>query len=102
MAGATDFVAADALAPLPRAWQWLDASAYDSHGDLLRMVSKREAPPHDAPFMYQGVSDTFYPATADFPTPSEAGGIDFEGEFGVIVTPYPWAPRRSRRRPTSG
>ncbi len=89
LAQALDFVAAQALAPLPRAWQWLDASAYDSHAELLRMVSKREPAPNDAPFMYQGVSDTFYPGTADFPTPSEANGIDFEGEFGVIVDAVP-------------
>jgi fumarylacetoacetate (FAA) hydrolase len=89
LASAIDFVVGDALAPLPRAWQWLDASAYDSHGDLLRRISKREAPPHDGPFMYQGMSDTFYSATADFPTPSEDAGIDFEGEFGVIVDAVP-------------
>ncbi len=89
LANAMDFVAGDALAPLPRAWQWLDASAYDSHGELMRRISKREALPHDGPFMYQGMSDTFYSATADFPTPSEAAGIDFEGEFGVIVDAVP-------------
>jgi fumarylacetoacetate (FAA) hydrolase len=89
LADAMDFVAAHALAPLPRAWQWLDASAYDSHGDLMRRISKKEAPPHDGPFMYQGLSDTFYSATADFPTPSEAAGIDFEGEFGIITDAVP-------------
>ena len=87
--GATDFVAADALAPLPRAWQWLDGSAYDSHGELMRLATGRPAPPSDAPLMYQGVSHLFYPATADFPTPSEAHNIDFEGEFGVIVDDVP-------------
>ena len=89
LADAIEFVASDALAPLPRAWQWLDGSAYDSHGALLRSISKREAPPNDAPFMYQGMSDTFYAGTADFPTPSEANGIDFEGEFGVIIDAVP-------------
>ena len=86
---AFDFVAGDALAPLPRAWQWLDGSAYDSHGELMRLASGRPAPPKDAPLMYQGVSHIFYPATADFPTPSEANNIDFEGEFGVIVDDVP-------------
>lgn len=88
LARAVDFVASEALAPLPRAWQWLDGSAYDSHGELMRMLSGKEAPPNDAPFMYQGLSNCFYPATADFPTPSEAN-IDFEGEFGVIVDDVP-------------
>lgn len=83
-----DFVAGDALAPLPRAWQWLDGSAYDSHGALLRSVSGR-APPPPGPLMYQGVSHMFYSATADFPVPSEAHNIDFEGEFGIIVDDVP-------------
>lgn len=87
--GAFDFFADQALAPLPRAWQWLDGSAYESHGALLRAVSGRAAPPNDGPLMYQGLSHTFYSGTADFPTASEADNIDFEGEFGVIVDDVP-------------
>ncbi|MES2904652.1 MAG: fumarylacetoacetate hydrolase family protein [Pseudomonadota bacterium] len=83
--GALAFEPASALAPLPRAWQWLDGSAYESHGALLRQISGRPAPPSDGPLMYQGLSHQFLPATADFPTPSEANNIDFEGEFGIIV-----------------
>ena len=86
---ATAFVAADALAPLPRAWQWLDGSAYDSHGELMRLATGRPAPPTDAPLMYQGLSHTFYSGTDDFPTPSEANNIDFEGEFGIIIDDVP-------------
>ncbi|MEO7787583.1 MAG: fumarylacetoacetate hydrolase, partial [Sphingomicrobium sp.] len=52
--GAFAFVANDMLAPLPRAWQWLDGSAYDSHGELMRLATGRPAPPSDAPLMYQG------------------------------------------------
>ena len=85
---AIDFVAGDALAPLPRAWQWLDGSAYDSHGALLRSVSGRAAPP-PGPLMYQGVSHVFYSSTADFLAPSESYNIDFEGEFGIIVDDVP-------------
>ncbi len=87
--GAFDFVAGDALAPLPRAWQFLDASAFQSHGELMRMASKRPPPPDDLPFLYQGLSDQFLPATADFATPSEAANIDFEGEFGIILDAVP-------------
>ena len=87
--GAMDFVAGEALAPLPRAWQWLDGSAYDSHGELMRLASGRPAPPTDAPLMYQGLSHSFYPATADVPMPNEADNIDFEGEFGIIVDDVP-------------
>lgn len=88
-ADAVEFVAPQALAPLPRAWQWLDGSAYDSHGELMRMATNKDAPPDDLPFLYQGLSDTFLPATADFATPSESANIDFEGEFGVIIDSVP-------------
>ncbi len=83
------FDAAAALAPLPRAWQWLDGSAYESHGDLMQKVFGMDPVPRDRPLMYQGLSDRFLPATADVPLPSEADGIDFEGEFGVIVDAVP-------------
>ncbi len=78
-----------ALAPLPRAWQWLDGSAFHSHGDLMQKVFKMDPIPKDRPLMYQGLSDTFYSATQDVPFPDEADGIDFEGEFGVIVDQTP-------------
>ncbi|MBZ0129147.1 MAG: fumarylacetoacetate hydrolase family protein [Rhodobacteraceae bacterium] len=80
-----------ALAPMPRAWQWLDGSAYDSHGDLMQKVFKLDPTPKGRPLMYQGLSDRFLPPTADVPLPSEADGIDFEGEFGVICDAVPMA-----------
>ena len=44
------------VAPLPRAWQWLDASAFHSHGDLMEQVFGLTPPPekHTRPLMYQG------------------------------------------------
>lgn len=78
-----------ALAPLPRAWQWLDGSAYLSHGELMQTAFKHDPLPRDQPLMYQGMSDTFYGPTEDIPFPSEADGIDFEGEFGVITDEVP-------------
>lgn len=84
------FDPASALAPLPRAWQWLDGSAFESHGDLMDAVfgfDKKEKT--GRPLMYQGVSDRFLAATADVPLPSEGDGIDFEGEFGVITDAVP-------------
>lgn len=89
LTGGITFNEASALAPLPRAWQWLDGSAYDSHGELMRLATGRPVPPNDAPLMYQGLSHIFYPATADVPMPSEADNIDFEGEFGIIVDDVP-------------
>jgi fumarylacetoacetate (FAA) hydrolase len=88
--GGEAFDPARAAAPLPRAWQWLDGSAYDSHAQLMQKVFK--LPPVDTggrPLMYQGVSDRFYAPTADVKFPSEEDGIDFEGEFGVITDAVP-------------
>ena len=87
--GAAPFDVQHALAPLPRAWQWLDGSAYESHGDLMSKVFKIDPSPRDRPLMYQGVSDTFYSATRDVPFLTEEDGIDFEGEFGVITDAVP-------------
>ena len=88
--GGEPFDPAMALAPLPRAWQWLDGSAYDSHGELMDKAFKVSAEKIPGkPLMYQGVSDEFYSATQDVPFPSQDDGIDFEGEFGLITTGTP-------------
>jgi fumarylacetoacetate (FAA) hydrolase len=84
-----DFTAAAIMAPLPRAWQWLDGSAFDSHGELMSKVFGIDPPTRDRPLMYQGISDQFLGPRDDVPMPSEADGIDFEGEFGVIVDEVP-------------
>jgi fumarylacetoacetate (FAA) hydrolase len=84
------FSVEQALAPLPRAWQWLDGSAFQSHGDLMSTVFKLEKLPYDErPLMYQGLSDRFIAPHADVPLPSDTDGIDFEGEFGVITDAVP-------------
>jgi fumarylacetoacetate (FAA) hydrolase len=72
-------------APLPRAWQWLDGSAYPSHGELMQQAFGLPPIETDPPLMYQGMSDRFLGPLDDVPLPSEDDGIDFEGEFGVIV-----------------
>jgi fumarylacetoacetate (FAA) hydrolase len=76
-------------APLPRAWQWLDGSAFQSHGDLMCQVLGMDPIETTVPLMYQGVSDTFYGPLDDVKFPDESLGIDFEGEFGVIVDAVP-------------
>jgi fumarylacetoacetate (FAA) hydrolase len=86
---AIDFAAADVLAPLPRAWQWLDGSVYGTHGDLLQKMMGLAPNPKGRPLMYQGISDTILPPNANAAFPSEDDGIDFEGEFGVIVDEVP-------------
>lgn len=85
-----EVVAADAFAaPLPRAWQWLDGSAFANHGALMQLAFNHDPIETDLPLMYQGLSDRFIAPTDDVPFPSEADGIDFEGEFGVIVGDVP-------------
>jgi len=72
-----------ALAPLPRAYQWLDGSAYLSHARLLR-AARGEAMPDAAdsePLMYQGVSDRFLAPREDIRMAVAAWGIDLEAEI---------------------
>jgi fumarylacetoacetate (FAA) hydrolase len=76
-------------APLPRAWQWLDASAYPTHANLMQKAFNLPPIETDAPLMYQGMSHQFLGPCDDVPLPSEADGIDFEGEFGVITDEVP-------------
>ncbi|WP_321396776.1 fumarylacetoacetate hydrolase family protein [Emcibacter sp.] len=72
-------------APLPRSWQWLDGSAFSTHGELMQIAFKLPPIESDRPLMYQGMSDRFYGPCDDIPFLDMAHGIDFEGEFGVIV-----------------
>ena len=99
--GAAPFDPTGALAPLPRAYQWLDASAFLSHGRLMSRAMKLTKDPQtsDAPLMYQGGSDDFLGPCQDAPFLSEADGIDFEGEFAVILdeTPMGVAPEDAER-----
>jgi fumarylacetoacetate (FAA) hydrolase len=76
-------------APLPRAWQWLDGSAFPTHGALMQQAFKLPPIESTLPLMYQGMSHQFLGPTDDVPFPTEADGIDFEGEFGVITDAVP-------------
>ena len=76
-------------APLPRSWQWLDGSAFKAHADLMQIAFATDPIESDKPLMYQGMSDRFYGPFDDIPFRSEADGIDFEGEFAVIVDAVP-------------
>lgn len=86
---ASVFEAASALAPLPRTWQWLDGSAFPQHGILMQQAYNMPPIETDKPLMYQGLSDRFYSGTKDIPFRNEADGIDFEGEYAVIVDNVP-------------
>ncbi len=78
-------------APLPRAYQWCDGSAYLNHVELVRRARGAVMPPeflHD-PLMYQGGSDDFLAPTADIRVRDEAFGIDFEGEVAAVTDDVP-------------
>ncbi len=89
--GALLFDPAQCGAPLPRSPQWLDGSAFLNHGRLMEQAFHTPPIPlfDSVPVMYQGASDDFLGPHDDVPLPSEADGIDFEGEFGVITGPVP-------------
>jgi fumarylacetoacetate (FAA) hydrolase len=75
------------LAPLPRAPQWCDGSAFLNHGRLMDLAFNKPPIPdfETIPVMYQGASDDLLGPQVEALFVSEADGIDFEGEFGVIV-----------------
>lgn len=91
--GAFAFDPAQAAAPLPRAPQWCDGSAFLNHARLMeKAFNMPPLPDADTiPLMYQGSSDDLLGPHDDLPLPDEAHGIDFEGEFGVIVDEVPMA-----------
>lgn len=78
-------------APLPRAYQWADGSAYVNHIELVRKARGAEMPEnfwHD-PLMYQGGSDSFLGANDDILLHDESWGLDFEAEIAVITKDVP-------------
>ena len=87
MPDAEAFVPAHAMAPLPRAYQWVDGSAYVNHVELVRRARGAEMPVEfwTDPLMYQGASDHMLGAREDIVMRDEAWGIDFEAEVAVIT-----------------
>ncbi|CAN5141354.1 fumarylacetoacetate hydrolase family protein [soil metagenome] len=82
-----DFDPTRCMAPLPRAFQWVDGAAYVNHVELVRKARNAEMPSTfwTEPMMYQGGSDDFLGPTDDIALASEEWGIDFEGEVAVIT-----------------
>ena len=79
------------MAPLPRAYQWADGSAYINHVELVRKARNAEVPAnfYTDPLMYQGGSDDFIGPRDEVIVPSTAMGIDFEAEIAVITSDVP-------------
>jgi fumarylacetoacetate (FAA) hydrolase len=75
------------MAPLPRAYQWADGSAFINHVELVRKARGAEVPEsfYTDPLMYQGGSDDFLGPCDDIVCPNEDFGIDFEAEVAVIT-----------------
>jgi fumarylacetoacetate (FAA) hydrolase len=86
-----DFEPANCMAPLPRAFQWADGSAYVNHVELVRKARGAEMPDSfwDEPLMYQGGSDELLGPTDDIALFHEQWGIDFEAEVAVITDDVP-------------
>ena len=75
------------MAPLPRAYQWADGSAFMNHVELVRKARGAEVPGsfYTDPLMYQGSSDDFLGPTDPIVCASESWGIDFEAEVAVVT-----------------
>lgn len=83
--------ATELAAPLPRAYQWLDASAYLSHLERVRRARGADMPEHmyADPLMYQGGSDSSLAPRDPISIGDEAWGVDFEAEIAVITDDVP-------------
>jgi len=85
------FDAAACAAPLPRAYHWVDGSAYVNHVELVRKARGAELPEsywHD-PLVYQGGSDDLLGPRAPILAVDEAHGIDLEAEVAAITDDVP-------------
>src|SRR6266571_5181287 len=78
-------------APLPRAYQWLDASAYLPHVELVRNARGAAMPAElgKNPLMYQGDSDYFIGPCDPIEAAGEDWGIDLEAEIAVFLGDVP-------------
>jgi fumarylacetoacetate (FAA) hydrolase len=85
------FDAAQCAAPLPRAFHWVDGSAYVNHVELVRKARGAEMPATfwTDPLVYQGGSDDLLGARDDVPFPDVGHGIDLEAEIAVITDDVP-------------
>ncbi len=85
------FEPAQCMAPLPRAYQWADGSAFINHVELVRKARNSAVPAsfYTDPLIYQGGSDDFIGPCDDVVVASEEFGIDFEAEIAVVTADVP-------------
>ncbi|MBP7566814.1 MAG: fumarylacetoacetate hydrolase family protein [Burkholderiaceae bacterium] len=84
------FDAREAMAPLPRSHQFVDASAFLNHGDIMERaynLTVKKTP--GVPILVPRQGDDFRGPTGDYEFPAEADQCDFEGEFAVITDDVP-------------
>ncbi|QIZ75836.1 fumarylacetoacetate hydrolase family protein [Ferrimonas lipolytica] len=88
---AIDFDQNACLSPLPRAYQWVDGSAYVNHVELVRKARGAEMPESfwTDPLVYQGGSDAFLAPRQDIEMGSTDWGVDFESEVAIITDDVP-------------
>jgi fumarylacetoacetate (FAA) hydrolase len=91
--GAVMLDPANLAAPLPRAYEFVDGSAYLPHVERVRKARGAEVPEsfYVDPLMYQAVSAGFLGPTDSIPVTSEEYGIDFEAEVVVVTDDVPMA-----------
>jgi len=82
-------------APLPRAYEWVDGSAFLHHVRLVRRARGAEPPPtlETDPLVYQGGSGVLLGPRDPIPLVDAAYGLDFEGEVCVILGDVPQGTR---------
>ena len=87
-----------ALAPLPRAFQWIDGAGYMGHLERVRSLkgSKDDELQSVRPLLYQGGSDSLSAASDPIVVPEDDLALDFEVEVAVIIGPVPMRPSREQ------
>ncbi len=82
-------------APLARAYEWIDGSAFLNHARLVRKARGAELPAsmETDPLVYQGGSGVLIGPTDDIQLPDPDMGLDFEGEIAVILGDVPMGTR---------
>lgn len=92
--GAFDLDFSLLASPLPRAYEFVDGSAYLPHVERVRRARGAEVPEsfYVDPLMYQAVSAGFYGPRDPVRVPSEDYGIDLEAEVVIVTDDVPMAP----------
>jgi len=99
--GGFAFDATQAMAPLPRCYQWLDGSTFANHGALMErafdlgITNEYEK----YPLVYQGASDDFIGPRDDVELTAESDNMDFEGEVAVVVDEVPMGTPKEKVAP---